>query len=309
MKKLLMKKPELSVVIPSHNTKDLLRDCLESIFRLTDTAPLEVVVVDNASSDGSREMVSKDFPLAGLIINGSNLGFAKAANQGWKASRGSLVLFLNSDTKVKGYDTFQKVIEYCKENGSTGALSGKLVLRSGRLDPDAHRGFPTPWSSLSFFSGLEKLFPRSKLFGQYHQGWKDLDTIHEIDAGCGAFLVVRRTVLEAVNGWDESYFFYGEDIDLCFRIKEAGWEVVYYPFIDVLHYKGASSGLRKETKDIVTTKKDTLLKVAGASVKAWERFYKKFYQGKYPFYITRLVLTGIRLKGFLRIAKFKIFGS
>lgn len=301
-----MKKIDLSIVIPSHNTKDLLKDCLASMYRTeSDLSSVEVIVVDNASTDGSIEMVSRDFPEINLIRNRLNQGFAKAANQGWRRSKGNLIVFLNSDTFVKGKNTFEAVKKYFRINKRVGAMSGRLVLRNGEVDLDTHRGFPTPWSSFTFFFGLEKLFPKSKIFARYHLGWYDLNTIHEIDSGCGAFLVVRRKILLDLNGWDENYFFYGEDIDLCYRIKRAGWKIVYFPKIEALHYKGASSGLRRETKDIARTKKDVLIKVAKASVEAWERFYKKFYQGKYSPLVTYLVLLGIRLKGFVRICRFR----
>lgn len=298
----------ISIIIPNYNTKDILKDCLTSIYKTEKNKEFfEIIVIDNCSSDGSAEMVKKYFSKVKLIVNKSNLGFAKAVNQGWKLSDSEYCLFLNSDTITKSNNTYLAIVNYLdnKDNKKIGAVSGKLILRNGSIDPDTHRGFPDPWSSFTFFSGLEKIFPKSKIFAKYHMGWEDLNSIHEIEAGCGAFFAVRKKILEDINGWDEEYFFYGEDIDLCFRIRQAEWKIIYYPFIEVVHFKGASSGLRKETKDIAKIQKDNLLKVAGSSIDAWSRFYKKFYQGKYPNIITGLVLIGIRMKGLMRIIKYK----
>lgn len=297
---------KISIVIPSFNTSALLKDTINSIYETENIQSFEIIVVDNDSHDDSVDMVKKYFPDVILISNKSNLGFAKAVNQGWKHSSSELVLFLNSDTLFKSPNTLEKIVEYLRTNTDIGALSGKLILRSGKEDPDTHRGFPDPWSSLTFFLGLEKLFPKSKIFSRYHQGWKNRNKIHEIDAGCGAFLVVRKMILEELGGWDENYFFYGEDIDLCYRIKKKGWKIVYYPDLEVIHYKGASSGLRKESEDISKNSKEDTLKVASASIQAWERFYFKFYKGKYPVILTLLVLFGIKVKGALRIIKYKL---
>lgn len=296
-----------SIVIPNRNTKELLEECLGSIYATEkDSSYLEIIVVDNGSNDGSVAMVRGKFPKIKLIENKKNLGFAKAVNIGWKASRGDLILFLNSDTKIRSKNTIKSLIEYIQENSDVGCVSAKLVLRDGQLDPDTHRGFPTPWSSLTYFLGFEKLFPKSRVFAQYHRGWKDLSKIHEIDAGCGASLVVRRNILEDLGGWDETYYFYGEDLDLCYRVNAAGWKIIFYPQVDILHYKGAGSGLRRESKDVTKQDKKTLIKLAEASVDAWRLFYKKFYKDKYPLIITSAVLAGISLKGYLRVLKYKL---
>jgi hypothetical protein len=154
---------------------------------------------------------------------------------------------------------------------------------------------------MTYFLGLEKLFPKSKLFGQYHQFYLDLNKPHEIDAGFGTFMFVRQKALEQVGRWDENYFFYGEDLDLFYRLKKAGWKIIFYPEILVTHHKGASSGLRRESKEVARPSRETRIKVAKASIKAMEIFYKKFYQDKYPSWLTWIVLLGIKVKGFFRI--------
>lgn len=290
----MAKKLDLSIIIVNYNTKVLLRQCLRSLM-----SNFEIIVVDNGSKDGSPEMVEKEFPKAKLIKNKENLGFANGNNQALRRAQGKYILFLNSDTVVPK-KTIASLLSYLDEHPRVGVVTPRLELRNGKVDLDCHRGFPTPWASFCYFTGLEKLFPRSRLFGRYHQTWKDLFTIHEMDACCGAFLLTRKKVLKEVGGFDESYFFYGEDLDLCFRIKQKGWKIVYHPKLSAIHYKGTSSGLREETRDISQVDRETRLKVARASTEAMRIFYNKFYREKYPFWVTSFVLLGIKIKSFSR---------
>lgn len=295
------KKIDLSIIILNYNTRELLKSCLHSIEQSEKNGlVIEVVVVDNASTDGSREMVEKDFDWVRLIKSSSNLGFAKGNNLGLPEAGGRYLLFLNSDTVVPT-KIFPELISFLDGNKDIGALTVRLVLRSGQMDPDCHRGFPTPWASLTYFVGLENFFPKSRLLGQYHQFYLDLEKIHEIDSACGAFLLVRREAVKEINGFDESYFFYGEDIDFCYRLGNKGWKILYYPRIEVLHYKGASSGLREETQDITQADKQTRIKAARASIEAMKIFYDKFYRLKYSRWFTWLVILGIQIKGWFRL--------
>lgn len=289
-----MGKVKLSIIIVNYNTKALLRQCLESVISH------EVIVVDNGSKDGSVEMVEKEFPKVELIKNKSNLGFAKANNQALRQAQGRYILFLNSDTIVPK-ETTSELLSYLEKHPEIGVITPRLELRNGKLDPDCHRGFPQPWAAFCYFSSLEKIAPKSKIFGQYHQGWKDLNTIHEIDSCCGAFLLTRKNILEEVGGFDEAYFFYGEDLDLCYRIKQKGWKIVYYPKVKAIHYKGASSGLRKESKDVARPDRAVLIKVARASADAMWIFYDKFYKAKYPLLVTLFVKIMIQIKKIFRI--------
>lgn len=298
-----MKNPDLSVIVLSYNTQSLLQQCLESVFR--EGGEIEVIVVDNASTDDSPQMVRKEFPEAILICNEKNLGFAAGNNVGITKAKGKYLLFLNSDTKVLP-GAFKKTVEFMGKNPKIGAFSPKVLLASGGIDPDCHRGFPTPWASITYFLGLETLFHKSKIFGQYHKFYLGLDKDHEIDAGVGAYMVVRREVIAKVGVWDENYFFYGEDLDFFYRIKQAGFKVMYLAEPLVVHYKGASSGLRRESKDFAKNSKENRLRVARASVKAMEIFYQKFYKNTYPSWLTSLVLLGIKTKGFFRILKHQL---
>lgn len=297
----MKKKLDLSIIILNYNTKNLLRDCLRSVLQTKkDGFRWEIIVVDNNSEDGSAVMVRKEFPKVKLIESQKNLGFAGGNNLGLKKAKGKYILFLNSDTQVKP-QAFKEMIAFMEKNPQVGASTPKTILFSGGMDPDCHRGFPTPWASFCYFFGLEKLFPKSRLFGQYHKLYLDLAEPHEIDAGFGTFMIIRRKVLDQVGHWDESYFFYGEDLDLFYRIKKGGWKVMFYPKPLVTHYKGASSGLRRESREVSRAGRKIRIKVAKASVKAMEIFYRKFYQDKYPRLLTWVVILGIRIRGMLRI--------
>lgn len=298
-----MTQPDLSIIIVNYNTKGLLADCLHSVFAAA--APkngLEVIVVDNNSTDGSQEMVAKEFKQVRLVRNKSNLGFARANNEGYKIAKGKYLLFLNSDTVVKRY-SFVKPLKFLKNHPKVGAVTIKLVTADGSLDIDNHRGYPTPWASFTHFSYLSKLFPHSPIFNPYYLGLKKLNRIHTIPVAAGSFLMMPAKVFDQIGRWDEAYYFYGEDIDLCYRINQAGYKIIYYPKVSTLHLKGASSGLRKETAKTTSVDRATRIRVAKSSVEAMKIFYKKFYAKKYPRPVTWLVLLAISIKGQLRALK------
>ena len=294
----------LSIIIVNYNVKDLLRDCLQSLRPLiVNSEPLiEVFVVDNASKDGSVEMVGQEFPQVKLIASEKNLGFAKANNLALRQAQGRLLLFLNPDTTVPA-ETLPEMIKLMEENPKVGVATCFIELASGGMDPDCHRGFPTPWASFCHFSGLVKIFPRSKIFGQYHQTWKDLRQTHEVDSCCGAFMLVRREAMDGVGVWDEDFFFYGEDLDWCYRFREKGWKVVFYPHVKIIHHKGASSGMKKSSQEVTTASVDSKRRARKASTDAMRLFYNKHYRQKYPAPITWLVLGGIKLMEKIRLRR------
>lgn len=296
----------LSVIIISYNTKQLLHECLKSVYKAqSPTGGLEVIVVDNNSHDGSVQMVKDDFPDTILIANTDNKGFAAANNQGAKIATGKHLLFLNSDTKLSPH-ALVKPLKYLKTHQDVGAITIKLLLADGQIDKDNHRGYPTPWTAVTKLLGLHNLFPSSPFFNNYYQSYKRYDRIHNIDVAAGSYIMISKKFFERIGGWDESYFFYGEDIDLCYRIRATGKKIIYYPKVTTIHYKGASSGLRKESKNLAKPPKETRIKVARASTQAMKIFYKKFYQHRYPFFITQPVLLSISLLGWYRIIKNKL---
>jgi len=262
-------------------------------------------VVDNASKDGSVKMIEKQYPQVLLIKKRKNLGFAKANNLGVEAADARYVLFLNSDTVVRQY-SLVKPLKFLKNHQDVGAITIRLYLQDGSIDYDNHRGFPDPWTSFCKLFGLSSIFPNSTLFNNYHLGYKKINRTHAIPVTAGSFMMMPTKLFLKLGGWDESYFFYGEDIDLSYRIGQAGYKIIYYPKVSTLHLRGASSGLRKESAKIASSDKANRLKVAKASTDAWKIFYKKFYSDKYPKILTWLVLTGIALKGYFRILKYKL---
>lgn len=289
---------DLSIVILNYNLKDFVKRCIESIKKnYADeirNKKFEVLVVDNASTDGSKDFFPKIKDIT-YIYNNQNLGFSKGNNVAIDKTKGRYVLFLNPDTIVYK-DTLSKMIEFMDEQRQVGAATCKVLMGNGQIDDAVHRGFPTPWNSFMFFTGLSKLFSKSKIFNGYHMGWLDMNTTHEIDALAGAFMMVRRKAGEEVGWWDEDYFFYGEDLEFCFRLKEKNWKIYYIADVSIFHYKGASGGIRKESKEITTANRETKIRVTNWRYKAMKIFYDKHYKGKYPFFVEWLVKSAVDLK-------------
>jgi len=327
MKKLGASKPDLSIIILNYNSGDFLKKCLESIAKAKkDGFGYEVIVVDNNSNDESKEYLRNlevkkyknigenknskslnlyiSIPLK-IIFNKKNLGFAAGNNVGVQKAKGRYILFLNPDTIVMP-NTFKEMIRFMDGNPQAGAATCKLELPSGELDEACHRGFPTPWNALCHFLGLEKLFSKSRVFAGYTLGWKPFDRVHEIDSGTGAFLIVRREVGDRLNWWDEDYFWYGEDLDFCYRIKKSGWKIYFVPKVKIIHYKGVSSGIRKESQKIARANKKIRMKAVKASTQVMRIFYKKHYFDKYPRFLTWMVLKGIDILEKIRLKKLSV---
>ena len=295
---------DLSIIIVSYNTSDFLKGCLGSIKATSKGFTYEIIVVDNASSDNSLEMLKMEFPEVILIKNQENIGFSKANNMGVGKSKGRYVLFLNPDIVIYK-DSLFKMVKFMDEHEDVGGATCKLVMPNGKLDDASHRGFPNPWNSFSYFLGLSKLFPKSKLFGGYNLGFLDLSNTHEIDACAGAFIIVRRLAGEQIEWWDEDYFFYGEDLEFCFRLKEIGWKIYFVPSVSALHYKGVSGGIKENSKKITTASVETKKRSTDWRFNAMKIFYRKHYQNKYPFILNRLIILGINLKHWISLRSIK----
>lgn len=285
----------VSIIIVSYNTRDILQKCIQSIYDSVISATFEIIVVDNASSDESSEMIKNEFKEVILIENKENIGFAAANNMGIKKSNGNYLLFLNSDTFVFR-NSIDSIFTFLNENLRAGAATCRVELPDGNIDDASHRGFPTPWNSLAHFSGLAKVFPKTKLFAGYSLGYLDKSTNHEIDACAGAYMMVRREAGEQVGWWDEDYFFYGEDIDFCYRLRQMNWEIWYVPSVKILHYKGVSGGIKEISKNITTANSETKKRATQARFDAMKIFYQKHYAQKYPKFITWVTLAGINVK-------------
>jgi GT2 family glycosyltransferase len=279
---------ELSVVIVSYNTRELLKKCIQSIYMTYPNNNLEILVVDNGSSDGSPTMVRDEYGNVILIENKENLGFAKANNIAINISKGRYVLLLNPDTVVTE-GCLDKCIQYLDEHKDIGVLGCKVVLPDGKLDLACRRSFPTPEVSFYRMTGLSKLFPKNKLLAQYNLTYLDENETYEVDSVVGAFMMGRREVIERVGMLDEDYFMYGEDIDWCYRIKQAGWKVIYFHEAEIAHYKGASGGKKNP-------------RIIREFYRAMYLFYKKHYKSKYSIFVTGFIYSGISFKLMLSLA-------
>src|SRR6267378_7768098 len=228
-------KPLVSALIVSHNAKDLLLQCIQALFASAGV-PVEVVVVDNDSSDGSAAAVTAEFPQATVLIQEKNFGFGRAANLGLERCTGRFILLLNPDIQLDP-QCVGRLADFMLTRPDAGAVGPRLLMADGSLDPAARRAFPVPSSLFYQTVGLSKLFPKSPRFGRYNMGHVDEAEVHEIDAGSADCLMMRRAALDRVGFFDPRYFMYGEDIDLCYRLKLGGWKVFYLPTASAIHHE------------------------------------------------------------------------
>lgn len=231
---------QLSVIIVNYNVKHFLEQCLCSVQKATKAIETEIIVIDNGSTDGSLEYLSSRFSEVRFIANNENYGFAKACNKGFRLSQGKYILFLNPDTIVPE-DCFQQCITFLELHTEAGALGVKMIDGARKFLKESKRSFPSPVTSLYKLFGITKIFPRSKIFSKYHLGNLDADQTHEVDVLAGAFMMIKRKVLEKMDGFDEIFFMYGEDVDLSYRIQKAGYKNYYFAETSIIHFKGEST--------------------------------------------------------------------
>lgn len=231
---------KLSIVVVNYNVKYFLQQLLLSLFQSKVEFDFEIIIVDNCSQDGSVPFLQKQFPSVKYLTNNENLGFAKASNQGIRSATGDYILLLNPDTLVRE-DTLREVVAFMEAHSEAGAVGVKMVDGAGRYLPESKRGFPSPGVAFNKLIGLSNLFPKSKLFNGYYLGHLDPEQTHEIDVLTGAFMLIRKNVLDEVGLLDEDYFMYGEDIDLSYRIRQAGYKIYYTPVSSIVHFKGEST--------------------------------------------------------------------
>jgi hypothetical protein len=229
----------VSVIIVSWNARDYLRQCLASLSSEACRYPMEIIVVDNASSDGSVEYVKKQYPHVRLIQNIANLGFARANNFGVSASTGRYLCFVNSDVKVRK-DCISRLVDYCEGHPEAGMAGPRVIGDDGQLQRSC-RGFPGLWNMFCRALALDTLFPQNKMFTGYSLSHWSHDALRPVDVLTGCFWLVRREALARVGLLDESFFMYGEDLDWCKRFWSNGWKVMYVPAAEAIHYGGASS--------------------------------------------------------------------
>ena len=231
---------KLSVIIVNYNVQYFLEQCLLSVRNAVKNLACEIFVVDNHSSDGSVEMVKQRFPEVKLITNTDNKGFSAANNQAIRIASGEYILLLNPDTVVEE-DTFVKTCSFMDAHEDAGALGVQMIDGKGNFLPESKRGLPTPAVAFYKIFGLSFLFPRSKTFGRYHLGYLSKNETNKVDVLSGAFMLIRKKAIEKTGLLDEDYFMYGEDIDLSYRIKKAGYTNYYFSDTRIIHYKGEST--------------------------------------------------------------------
>jgi N-acetylglucosaminyl-diphospho-decaprenol L-rhamnosyltransferase len=266
----------LSIVILNYNTREHLRACLDSLGRPAET---EVVVVDNASTDGSADMVAAEFPWVTLIRAPRNGGYAYGNNLALRRCQGEMVLLLNPDTRLPP-GALDRLVQKLRQHPEAGIVGPKLLRPDGSMHLACRRSFPTPPIAFYRLSGLSRLFPRSRRFGQYNLTYADPDQAMEVDAVCGACLLIRRVVIDRIGLLDERFFMYGEDLDWCLRARQAGWAVRYEPDVVVRHQHGAASRKRA-------------LRTTFHFFRAMDLFYRKHYVRRYHPLVTGMVRTGI----------------
>ena len=281
---------DVSIIIVNYNTYDLTSNAIKSVFHSKTTFKFEVILIDNNSSDYSIERLKDEFKNnVKFIENTANLGFAKANNQGIRLAKGRYILLLNSDTTVEP-DTLETMVHFMDNHPNVGAAGCKVLLPDGSLDKACRRGFPTPLTTFYYVSGLSKLFPKSRHFNSYHMEYLDEDEEYPVDCLVGAFLMVRREVIEQVGLLDERFFMYFEDTDWCYRIQQAGWINYYYPRTQITHYKRGSSRGRP-------------FRITYEFHRAMKLFYDKHYRHHYSFLVTLFMYTGIALKFALTVSR------
>jgi GT2 family glycosyltransferase len=287
----MSKKTDLTIIILSFNGTYWLEKTLETLhtWYLTKTKyHIHTIVVDNNSTDGSPQMVAKQFPWVEIIQNSNNVGYAAGNNVALNQNNARYVMLLNSDMEFFSESNLDPLIEYLDHHHRVGVITPAVKLVSGQLDPASHRGEPTLWASFTYFCGLEKVFPHSKLFGQYHQWYKDIGQIHAIDACSGAAMIIRQSAIDAVGLLDEQFFMYAEDLDWCKRFREAGYQIIFHPGASVIHHK-YKSGLSSNTAETAQKTNhhfyDTML-----------QYYDKHYQQSYPAIVRTIIKHILSIK-------------
>lgn len=278
---------KLSVVIVNYNVKYYVEQCIRSVYRSAGTMPVEVWVVDNASTDESMNYLKPRFPQVHFIENTENVGFSRANNQAISRSSGEYVLLLNPDTLV-GEDVLPACVRFLDEHPEAGATGVAMLKDDGGFAWESRRGLPTPFTSFCKMSGLSTLFPKSRLFGRYYMRYLDVRDANPIEVISGAFNMLRRSALDRIGLLDEDFFMYGEDIDLSYRMLKGGFQNYYLPRF-ILHYKGEST--QKSSFRYVHVFYDAML-----------IFFNKHYRKRYRL-LTSLIHLAVVLRGFWDLCK------
>jgi GT2 family glycosyltransferase len=286
--------PAVSVIIVNWNTRDYLRECLQAIALYPPHRPYEIIVVDNASTDGSANMVAAEFPDVRLIGNAQNEQYACANNQAIRAGSGSLVLLLNPDAHVLA-GTIDTLLDFMDANPAAGACAPKLLHPDGRVQRSV-RSFPAPGALLADILGLARMFPQSRALGRYRLTYWDYDSVREVDQPMASALMIRRRALQQVGLFDEQFPLFFNDVDLCYRLRKAAWRIYFLPAAHAIHHVGASTAQARRT-------------ALRLSQEGLIRFYRKHYRGAIPWTAYCAAMIGIRAAFAVRRAWAVLFGA
>ena len=276
----------LSVVFLNYNTRDLTRQALSSVLAAVEGLAVEIFVVDNASVDGSADMVAEEFPQVKLICNAANVGFAAGNNVALRQVTGEYVLLINTDTIVRR-DALRTMVEFLDEHPEAGACGCKILDPDGTLQLDSRRGFPTPLAAFCKMSGLSRFFPKHPLIAHYHMTYLDPEQTAEVEVLSGSCMMVRKAAMDQVGLLDEDYFMYGEDIDWCYRFHQAGWKIYYVPTTEIIHFRGESG-------------RGVPLRILYRKSRAMSIFVNKHMARRFRFFPLWLLQVGIALYGMFR---------
>lgn len=269
---------QVSVLIVSYNVKEYAAHAVDAILK-SDLKELEIIIVDNHSFDGTVEYLQNEYPAIQIITNKENKGFGKAVNQAAKVARGEYLLILNPDTVIQE-KTISVLLKYLRDNPAVGMVGPKILNSDGSLQPACKRSFPTLRVAVPKLLGMDRLFPKSRWAGKYNLTFLDPDQIHEVDAISGSCMFLKRSLFNELHGFDEDFFMFGEDLDLCFRIREKGLAIHYLPVTQIIHYQGES--VKSAPFDSIN-----------AFYKAMNIFINKHYSASYGFMTNMLIRVGI----------------
>lgn len=272
----MSKNPDLEIIIATYNSEFWLKKTISTLkqFFLDHTKyQVVVTVVDNASTDETLHILKKEFNWVRTIVLPENFGFAYANNRALEQSTARYCMLLNSDVESTQHSNLDVLIAYMDEYTEVGMCTPRLEFTDSSIDPACHRGEPTPWASATYFTKLELFFPDNRLFGQYHQGFKDLLSVHTVDACSGAACIVRSSVIEEVGLLDEQFFMYAEDLDWCKRIREQGYAIVYNPEVRLIHHKN-KSGIKSSSRALARA---TRKHFYNTMIQYYDKHYKELY--------------------------------
>ena len=279
---------DLSVVLLSYNTRELTEQALRTVFEAAPGLAVEVLIADNASRDGSPEMIAARFPRARLIRNERNLGFSAGNNVALRQAVGRYVLLLNTDTIVR-QDTLRTLVAFMDAHPDVGACGCRILNPDGTLQLDSRRSFPAPLPALCKITGLSRLFPRHPVIGRYNLTFLDPNETTEVEVLSGSCMLVRKAAMDQVGLLDEDYFMYGEDVDWCYRIRAAGWRIYYVPTTEIIHFRGESG-------------RSARLRVQYRKTAAMSIFVRKHMRARFRFFPVWLLHLGIVIHGALSLA-------